>query len=284
MQQDKAYLIYDGVLFSSNALLLRTTNRAFRFGDGLFETMHYHKGNILFFDDHYGRLLRGMSIMRLSLKGLLPKNVLHERIVSLVVKNRLFGDAGIRLTLFRKESGVFTSESFQASCIIETFPIDEQGYIFNDKGYTVDIFSEFPKNASPLSPFRTISSNAYTLGWLYAKENRLDDCLIVNNSGKIIESGNSNLFWIKGETVYTPKIASGCIDGIFRKQLLLILLKLNLKIVETEGATIDEISNAEELFLTNAIDGIRWIVGFKNKRFYNFKIKEIFREFKKAIN
>jgi len=222
--------------------------------------------------------------MRLSLKGLLPKNVLHERIISLIVKNRLFGDAQIRLTLFRKESGVFTSESFQASCIIETFSIDEQSYILNDKGYTVSVFSEFPKIVSPLSPFRTISSEAYTLGWLYAKENRLDDCLIINNSGKIIESGNSNLFWINGQTVYTPKIASGCIDGVLRKQLLLILLKLNFKVVETEGATIDEISNAEELFLTNSIDGIRWVVGFKNKRYYNFKIKDIFREFKKAIN
>ena len=273
---NKTYLVYDGVLFTADTPLIRTTNRAFRYADGLFETMHFHKGKVLFYDAHYERLLRAMLTMKLSVIGFLSSEELYERIISLTVKNRLFGDALIRLTLFRKESGVFDTDTKQASWLIETFPMQQKGFSLNEKGLIIDIFHDFQKAASPLSPFRTLNSETYTLARIYAAEHKLDDCLIINTSKKIIESTHSNLFWLNGKTVYTPMSATGCTEGVLRRHLMTILPKAKFSVVETEGATIEDLLSADEIFLTNTIDGIRWIVAMKHKRFFNTLTKNIF--------
>ncbi|MCL2074467.1 MAG: aminotransferase class IV [Marinilabiliaceae bacterium] len=272
----KTYLVYDGILFEADTPLLKTSNRAFRFGDGFFETMHFHKGKILFFGAHYERILRAMLALRLSVIGFISSEELYERIMSLAVKNRLFGDALIRLTLFRKDSGIFDAETKQASWLVETFPIEQKGFILNEKGLRIDVFYDFQKPINQLSSFRTLNSEPYTLARMFAYDNNFDDSLIINTSKKIIESTQSNLFWIVGTTVYTPMSATGCIEGILRRQLFKIIPQAKLHIVETEGTTIKELFNADEIFLTNTIEGIRWVVALKDKRFFNNKTKKIF--------
>ncbi|MDR2928020.1 MAG: aminotransferase class IV [Cytophagaceae bacterium] len=273
---NKSFLVYDGALFASNSLLLRTGNRAFRYGDGLYETMHYHKGSVLFFDFHCERLLRAMATMQLSVKGFISHTALHESIINLVMRNRIFGDAVVRLSVFRKETGTFGSESQQASWIIETVPLEIQSFTLNEKGIKVQIFTDFPKHVSPLSPFRTLSAEPYVFARLWCTNNRMDDCLIVNGQGKIIESSCSNIFWIKEKVVYTPKIASGCIDGVVRRTVLNLLHHTELKAIETEGVTLRELHDADELFMTDTIRGVRWVASLNEKRFYCRVTKEIF--------
>ena len=277
------YLIYDGVILSSDTPLFRTSNRGFRFADGLFETIRFHRGQLLFFADHYQRLIRGLAILRFSLAGFPSRHEFEERTVSLINKNRFFGDVRVRITVFRKGEGLYTPSELQASWIIETTPLEQTGFQLNEKGLVVGLFEEFPKLPSPVSAFKTAASHPYILAGLFCKENHLDDVLLVNGQGKIIESVSSNLFWIKDNFLFTPGIGSGCIEGVFRKQILEIAPTMGYKVVETPGATLTELLNAEELFLTNSINGIRWIVGLGEHRFYGLKIRELFRQFRKTI-
>lgn len=278
MANDKTYLVYDGILFPTDTPLIKSTNRAFRFGDGLFETIRYHKGQPLFFSDHYERLIRGMAVLRMSLHTFPSRQEFHNRIVSIVNKNRLFGDVRVRITVFRKGEGLYTPQNSQASWLIEVSTLPDQGYTLNDKGLVVDLYRDFPKSASPISPFKTVGSLPYVMAGLYCKENMLDDCLIINGQRKIIESVSANLFWIKNDIVYTPGIGSGCIEGVFRKQVITFLNETGAKIKETPGATTEELLNADEIFLTNTISGIRWVVGFGEKRFYGIKTRQILKE------
>ncbi len=282
MLNDKGYLVYDGVLYPADAPILKTINRSFRFGDGLFETIRYHKGEPLFFADHYERLLRGMAVMRMNTLGFPSRNEFRERIISLINKNRFFSDVRIRVTIFRKGEGLYTPESNNVSWLIETTPLNDKGYYLNEKGLVVGIFNEFPKHSSPISPFKTASSVPYILAGIYCKEQQFDDCLVVNGYGKIIESVSANLFWIKGQTVYTPGIGSGCIEGIIRKQIMQLLPELDFYVLETPGATITELNDAEEVFLTNSISGIRWVMGLNETRFFGIRIRDIFRRFAKS--
>jgi branched-chain amino acid aminotransferase len=117
----------------------------------------------------------------------------------------------------------------------------------------------------------------YVLAGLYCKEQKQDDCLLQNGQGKIIESISSNLFLIKGQTVYTPGIGSGCIDGIMRKQIIAFLPELGFHLIETPGFTVEELLEADEIFLSNSISGIRWVVGYGEKRFFGIKVRKIFK-------
>jgi branched-chain amino acid aminotransferase len=277
MTIDKKYLVYDGVLYADDAPLLKTTNRGFRFGDGLFETIRYHKGVPLFLADHYERLIRGMAVLHLSVQGFPSRQEFLDRIISLVNKNRLFGDVRVRITVFRKGEGLYTPPDLQASWLIEVASLPDQSFVLNEKGLAIDIFTEFPKLPSPISPFKTIASLPYVLAGLHCKEQKQDDCLLQNGQGKIIESISSNLFLIKGQTVYTPGIGSGCIDGIMRKQIIAFLPELGFHLIETPGFTVEELLDADEIFLTNSISGIRWVVGYGEKRFFGIKVRKIFK-------
>jgi branched-subunit amino acid aminotransferase/4-amino-4-deoxychorismate lyase len=100
---------------------------------------------------------------------------------------------------------------------------------------------------------------------------------VVNGQGKLIESFNSSLFWVKDNVVYTPLVSSGCIDGIFRKSVLEVVRQLQLRLVESTGATEDDILYADEVFLTNTISGLRWVGAFRGQRYFANVSKKIFR-------
>jgi branched-chain amino acid aminotransferase len=97
---------------------------------------------------------------------------------------------------------------------------------------------------------------------------RLDDCLLVNDNGNIIESINSNIFVVKNGTLYTSPISDGCVDGVMRKQILDIAAQNKILAFE-QPLTVHTLTNGDEVFLTNAIKGVQWVGQFKNKFYTN---------------
>lgn len=273
---NKSYIIFNGELIPADNPVVAADNRAFRYGDAVFETIRYHKGIPLFFDEHYKRLKHGMNILKMEVASLPPVEILVKQISLLIIKNSIFKDARIRLTVFRNGAGLYTPERNDVSYLIETFPVEGELYTYNKKGLLVGVFDEYHKSAQPLSGFKNANSLIYILGSIYKKENDLDDCLIVNEKGKIIEALSSNLFWIKDDVVYTPSLASGCVDGIMRKQIIKTVTNSGMLLKETSGTTEQELSDADEVFLTNAIQGVNRVVGIGDKRYYSFKTKKIF--------
>jgi branched-chain amino acid aminotransferase len=279
----KKYVLLNGHFYETGRPLFSPDNRAFRFGDGLFETMRCYQTSPLFFEDHYQRLVRGMSVMKMIVASLPPIEILREHIERLVVRNRIFYDARVRLTVFRREDGLYTPETNSISWLLEAFPLTNRGYQLNEEGLRIGTFDQFPKNWSLSAPFKTLSCTPYILAGLHKKEQHWDDCLILNQDKKFIESISSNLFWIKNNSLLTPSVATGCIDGIMRKQIIKFAKLTNLHIIETTGASKQELLDAEEIFLTNSIAGIKWVVALDNKRYYNRLPKKIIRWLNKKI-
>ena len=273
----KKYLILNGHYYETGRPLFTPENRAFRYGDGLFETIRCHKTVPLFFEDHYNRLLRGMAILKLAAAGLPPLPVLKEHIEKLIVRNRIFYDARIRLSVFRRDGGLYTPETNSPAWLLEALPLEDKGYHLNQEGLRIGIFTDYPKNPSFEAAFKTLSCTPYILAGIHKKENHWDDCLIVNQDKKIIESISSNLFWVKNEIIHTPFISSGCVDGVMRKQILKFAQENNIQVKESRGASKEELLEAEEIFLTNSVNGIRWVVAMGYKRYFNRLPKRIER-------
>ena len=273
---NKSYINFNGSLKPVEQPVLPVDNRAFRYGDALFETIRYHKGTPLFFEDHYKRLLGGMDILMMETGSLPTPDKLSKQITSLVVKNAIFKDARIRLTVFRNGAGLYTPETNSVSYLIEASPLDNGFYTYNKKGLLIGVFDKYHKPVLPYSGFKNANSLLNILGSIYKKENNFDDCLILNEKGKIIEALSSNLFWIKNNTVFTPSTASGCVDGIMRKQVIKTITKSGMEIKETQGTAPEELFHADEVFITNSIQGIQRVVGIGDKRYYSFKTKKIF--------
>lgn len=278
------YIVYDGVLRHTDTFFVRSTNRAFRFGDGLFETIHYHKGKLLFWNSHYDRMVQGMAALRFFRGGFPLKEELEAQVLDLLVKNRVFNDARVRISLFRRGGGLYTPDNLSCSWLIEVEPLNVKGYQWFDEGLHVGFFTDFPRHFSPASPFKTLSVQANILAGIYARERGLNDAYVVNGKGRFVESVSSNIFWMKEGALFTPAVSSGCVDGIMRKEIIRLAKGEGVLVMENQGATEEDLLNADELFLTNVISGIRWVVALKNQRFYSRVAKVLYERLCQAIS
>jgi len=271
------YISLNGIKHKASDGVLSTSNRAFRYGDALFETVRCIHQEAAYFHDHYQRLINGMSLLRMELKTLPPADVIKQQIRSLIQKNRLFGDVRVRLTIFREDGGLYTPATNKVNLLIETSSLSSDGYQLNPKGLLVDIFEGEHKAINRFSHYKTANALLFVLAGLDKKEKGRDDMLILNSNKQIIEGLASNLFWIKDDIVYTPYRSTGCVDGIMRKQLLRIMKENGWCFFEVGGTDYSTLLKADEIFLSNAIQGIQWVVGLKEKRYFCKKTKELSR-------
>jgi branched-chain amino acid aminotransferase len=103
----------------------------------------------------------------------------------------------------------------------------------------------------------------------------MNDCLIINTENRICDSTIANVFWIKNGTIFTPPLSEGCVAGVMRSHLL-TELPLQGYTVEEKTAVADDLVDADEIFLTNAISGLRWVSDFKGKKYGNTISTKIF--------
>ena len=265
------YCIYNGHLISLYEPAISFNNRAFRYGDSVFESIRIANSKIMFLADHVKRLKLSMTALRMNVPNEFNTQNIESLVLHLLEKNNVKKDARIRLTVFRNEGGFYTPDTNDISFLIETEIIEtSNGYTLNQKGLWVDVYAEIRKPITKISNIKTGSALLYVMAGLTKTSLRLDDCLLINDNGNIIESINSNIFVVKNGTLYTSPISDGCIDGVMRKQILQIAAQNKLLAFE-QTLTVHTLTNGDEVFLTNAIKGIQWVGQFKNKFYTNQK-------------
>lgn len=264
------HCIYNGHLISIYEPAVSFSNRAFRYGDSLFESILYTNGKIMFLADHIKRIKLSMTTLRMNVPAEFTSGNIEQLILHLIDQNKVKQDARIRLTVFRNEGGFYTPETNDISFLIETELLDIKGYQLNQKGLWVDVYAEIKKQVNKISNIKTGSALLYVMAGLTKTSLKLDDCLLVNDNGNIIETISSNIFVVKNGTLYTSPITDGCIDGVMRKQILTIAAQNKILAFE-QPLTVHTLTNGDEVFLTNAIKGIQWVGQFKNKFYTNQK-------------
>ncbi|MES2133252.1 MAG: aminotransferase class IV [Bacteroidota bacterium] len=270
------HCIYNGHLISLYEPTLSFNNRAFRYGDSLFETIRWTNGKAMFITDHVKRVKLGMTTLRMNVPAEFTSANIEHLIIELVKKNNISGDARIRLTVFRNEGGFYTPLTNDISFLIESEAMEDKGYTLNQKGLWVDVYAEIKKPINKVSAIKTGSALLYVMAGLTKTSLRLDDCLLINENGNIIEAISSNIFAIKNGVLYTSPITDGCVDGVMRKQVLEIAKQHKILVFE-QTLTVHTLTNGDELFLTNAMKGIQWVGQFKNK-FYTNRTAVFFTE------
>jgi branched-chain amino acid aminotransferase len=267
----------DGKIYSKDELLFGAENRAFRYGDSLFETIHSNGTEIQFLSEHLDRLQKGME----SLEMISPsefKDRIKRNIIFLINKNKAFAGTRIRLSVFRKDGGLYSPTDNSISYLIETSVLEHAKYVLNRKGLKIGIYDQIRKSYNLVSQYKTGNSLPFILAANYRKKMNWDDCILLNDRGNVVESTSSNLFIVKNGNLLTPSLESGCVSGIMREQIIEAAVNLNLTVFDDCTLTQDHILNADELFLTNAIHGIQWVVAYQERRYFNKTAKLLIEE------
>jgi len=265
---------YNGTILSSDATL-SNTNRAFLYGDGVFETLKIVNGKILFIEDHYFRLMASMRIVRMQIPNDFTLEYIEEQILNTVAANNCSQSARVRFTVFRNDGGFYLPKTRTVSFLIQAYSIENKSYSFSDAAYEVDLYKDFFVSKHLLSTIKTTNKMLHVTGSIFAHENELQNCLLINNEKNVVEALNGNIFMLSGTKLITPPIDEGCQNGIMRKQVLLLAQKIeNLEVVEAVISPFD-LQKADELFITNIIVGIQPITKYRKKEFKTDLAKEL---------
>jgi len=248
--------------------MVSANNRSFRYGDALFESIRLANYNPQFLKEHLLRLTAGMEVLKMEMNSNLNPTFLEHAILELAQKNNITSDGRVRLTVYRNEGGLYAPSDNKVSFVVEVYPIEEKGYILNQKGYTVDLFTEFKKAQNALSSIKSANSAIYVMAGIHKTHHQLDECLLLNDKHHIIEGISSNIFAVKNGVLYTPPVGDGCVNGVMRKKIIEIAQANKIAVYEISVMQ-NVLLGADELFLTNTINGIRWVVAYKQKRYFN---------------
>lgn len=267
---------FNGTLVDNTANSL-AENRGFLLGDAVFETFKIVNNRILFLEDHYFRLMSSMRILRMEIPMNFTMEFLEQQILELIQINEIEDSARVRMTVFRNSGGFYLPETNEISYLIQSSELKSNQYILNNDRYEVDLFKDYYVTKQLLSSIKSTNKAVQIVGSIFAKENDLQNCLLLNDSKNVIEALNGNLFMLKDGKLTTPPISEGCLNGIMRKQILSIVKKMNVEVVEEIISPFD-LQKADELFVTNVIQGIQSVTKYRKKDFTNEFATKIINE------
>jgi branched-chain amino acid aminotransferase len=237
--------------------VLKISNKSFKWGDGVFETMKYEKGRLLLQELHFDRLSRSLALLGLSDTGQVAAEKMLPLIDQLCAYNKCSDRSRVRLAVYRNELN-------KPDYCIEASPLDSETGQWNEKGLVIGIYPTARKAKDCLSNLKTANYLPYVMAERYAVENGWDDSLVLNAGDHICDSSRANIFLIKKGVLFTPSLDQGCINGVYRRFLL--EAGLDLPIRECAIST-EDLLQADEIFLTNALRGIQWVSSFGNKEY-----------------
>ncbi|WP_264534905.1 aminotransferase class IV [Flavobacterium sp. N1736] len=246
-----------------------TQNRAFLYGDGVFETLKIINNKILFLEDHYFRLMASMRVVRMEIPMNFTMEFFEEQVLKLVQQNELSASARVRITVFRNDGGLYLPKTNEISYLIHATALDNTNYLLNTASYEVDLYKDFYVTKQLLSSIKTTNKMINVTGSIFAHENGLENCILLNDTKNVVEVLQGNLFMLTGKKLITPPVSEGCLNGVMRKQILALAKKVADIEVSEEIISPFDLQKADELFLTNVIMGIQPITKYRKKEFKN---------------
>jgi len=255
--------------------ILSANNRGLRFGDGLFETIKTMNSRLEFIDEHFARLWKGLQVLQFNIPKHFTPDLLQQEIENLLQKNEHGKMARVRLTVFRGDGGLYDAIDNKPNYIIQSRVLPPETGSWNSNGLVLGIYADAKKSCDILSNLKHNNFLPYAMGALHAKNEKWNDAILLNTYGRLCDTTFANIFLIKDEAVYTPALAEGCIAGVMRRNIIQKCIAANYQLVEGE-LSIDNLLDADEVFLTNSIYNLRWVQSIGDKKYTNIQTQKIY--------
>jgi len=228
--------------------------------------MKVYQGQVLLADLHIERLLASMNRLHFEVPPHYTKEYFTELVTELCTMNGVSRLARVRLTVFRSNGGLYAPADNTPNFIIQCGELSRHIFELNENGLTIDVFPDARKSSDKLSSIKSNNCLAYVMAAMFARQQMLDEAILLNHYGRVADTTNANIFMVRHQRLITPPLSEGGVCGVMRKYLLRAELPFR---VEERPLTISDLENADEIFLTNAIYGIRWVGLFRENSYGN---------------
>tara|TARA_B100000780_G_scaffold69992_1_gene46550 strand:- start:3554 stop:4390 length:837 start_codon:yes stop_codon:yes gene_type:complete len=244
-------------------------NRGFLYGDSIFETIKIINNKIIFWEEHYLRLISSMRILRIEIPNSYTPEFFEEEIIKTNQKIDSLFSGRVRLTVYRGGAGLYLPQTNYPLFVINSKKINQKLFIINQGPYKVDLFKDYQVQSNLISNLKTNNRVVNVIGSIYAKENELENCILLNNNKLVAEFLNGNIFIVNDNVIKTPTISTGCLNGVMRNKIIELIKKVpDYEIFEKDFSPYELISS-DEIWVTNSISGIIPITEYRRKFFSN---------------
>lgn len=267
---------YNGVLIGAEGNILALHNRAFAYGDAVTDVSKYSYQQLLFWEEHYLRLMAGMRVLRMNIPMSFSMEYIEEEILKTIRSNALESQpVGVRISIFRKSGNTYTPTDNDIEYLIETQPLSSAFYVLNEEPYEVELFKDFYIQPDLLANIKHTNRIVNVLGSIFAQENDYQNCILLNSQKNIAGALDGNIFLVNGNTLKTPALTDGAVNGITRKMLIKSLQKVGDYQVEETSISPFELQKADELFITNSLIGIQPVSQYRKKTYTHTATKSL---------
>ena len=257
---------FNGTIVEGKDVL--SQNRGFKYGDAVFETIKYIPGKILFLEEHYFRLMASMRIIRMEIPMKFTMEFFEAEVEQLIKHSFLYDKSvRIRITVYREGSGLYAPDVNTIGYLIEVKKLNSLIYETSKVSCEVDLFKDHYIAPQLLSTLKTNNRVLNVIAGIYAKENDLDNCLLLNTNKNVVEAINGNVFVVKGNQIKTAPLSDGCIKGVMRNQIIELIKKSDEYVLDETSISPFELQKADEIFITNVIKGLTSVTKYRKKEF-----------------
>lgn len=274
-------VLVNGKLLSADKASVPVDNHSYRYGDGLFETMKVVQGRLLLSAYHADRLWSSMKLLQYRVPAHFTPVKLEEEILNLCEVNACSQLARVRLSVTRGSGGLYDGDD-KLQYLAECWPLSETIQELHTNGLVAGVYRDMQKPCDQFANCKSSSFLPYVMGAVYAKQQKWNEALVLNTHQRIADATTANVFIIKDKTIFTPPLSEGCIDGVMRRHLLTALPGEGFA-VEERPLTVEEVETADEVFLSNAIHGLRWVGRFNETTYVPALVPAVYRALVRTI-
>lgn len=242
---------FNGHVLPYESVSAASFDRAWRYGDGGFETLFFNGTEVPLYERHIDRASRHAVLSGIELR--FPEKWEFEAIAArLGRENRIPASARCRLTWFRDSGGFYLPQQNSGSMLIEVFPFDPETV---KRVQTATFYTEQPLTFGKFSPYKKLGAATYTDAARYARQAGVDEALLLNAQGKVAETVSCNVLIRQGDHFWAPPATDGAVEGI-------MLNLLETRIPEwgygfaRKSLSPDDLRQADEILAVNALRGI----------------------------
>ncbi|HAD12632.1 MAG TPA: hypothetical protein DCF33_09355 [Saprospirales bacterium] len=267
----------NGQLYTDLPEPLITIQRAAYYGDGIFETIRSFEGQIPFWELHWARLSRGVEALELEW----PEEWTSTKIAQEIIKTGIH-NSRIRLMVWRNQGGFFRPENNQPQFLITVQPLENQTYEWHEEGLSACFCHSVKLPMDELSGIKLLGGNRYVKAAMEVQKRGMQEGLLLNSANRVCEATSSNVFWIKGGTIFYPETGEGQVVGTTQSRIITLATNFGWTIKPVQGET-EVVADADEIFLTNAIQGVRWIRLLDGKTYDCLVTRQLFQIFQQNL-
>ena len=244
----------NGEFTDEDRVFISPFSPGFMYGYGVFETIKVFRGRAVFLKEHYDRLMCGIKFLKIHAH--LELQDIYDTCDRLICENSL--ENGFVKVMCAKGSG----ES--ADIIMHTGKkvyADEY-----ERGFRLCLAGSMRNEHSKLCTLKSMNYAENIMQREIASELGFEEAVFLNTRGHVSEGCISNVFWVKCNSVYTPSIDCGILPGIAREKVIELCSREGIEIIEG-GFCIEDIKNADEIFITNSLMDIMPVSRFEGSKF-----------------